>query len=429
MSVPFSERPRSKSELATWLDEFVQNAGFLERYPYYAAILAKMSKVADPSVKRMAVSLHDGAFFLHVNVESFLREPETLRGVLLHEVHHVALGHLTHPKFAECEEPELMDLAIEMSANEYIEEPLPNPITWRAYAACGARAGQSTMERYEALVEHAAKTGTRPRPTPTTGGEGPGSAVDDHRYFAQGRQKPGSAAQNALLLDRAIQDAHVPPPTPDDGPKRTDPSAKPSRASLVAGRTPGSLVEELTGTKRTPESYVDWRTALAMFTARARAPAHTWSRPSRRFPDRPFEIPGRTYRPRRSDEPCLLAAIDTSLSMTLPELEEVVRHLALVNERARLVVAECDVEVSRIYPFSGTIERVSGRGGTDLRPVFAPSILNAHGVDGVVYFTDGEGPYPERPPPIPVLWVLTKPQSFGCPWGERAHLGTWASRR
>lgn len=416
--------PRSKNELAAWLDEFVGNADFLEKYPYYVAILAKMAKVADPSVKRMAVSLHDGSFFLHVNVESFLREPGTLRGVLLHEVHHVALGHLTHPKFAECEEPELMDLAIEMSANEYIEEPLPNPITWRAYAACGARAGQSTMERYEALVAHAEKTGTRPRPG-REGGEGAASAVDDHRYFAPGRKQPGAAAQNALLLDRAIRDAPLPR---EDAPTRTDPSAKPSRASLVAGRTPGSLVEELTGITRAPESYVDWRTALAMFTARARAPTHTWSRPSRRFPDRPFEIPGRTYRPRRSDEPCLLAAIDTSLSMTLPELEEVVRHLALVNERARLIVAECDVEVSRVYPFSGTIERVSGRGGTDLRPIFAPSLLDAHGVDGVVYFTDGEGPYPAEPPRVPTLWVLTKPQDFGCPWGERAHMGTWARR-
>ena len=319
-----------------------------------------------------------------------------------------------------------MDLAIEMSANEYVEEPLPNPITWRAYAACGTRAGQSTIERYEALVAHAAKTGSRPRPTPTTGGERAGSAVDDHRYFAAGRKQPGAAAQNALVIDRAIRDA---PKSATEGPKRTDRSGKPTRSSLVAGRTPGSLVEELTGTARTPESFVDWRTALAMFTARARAPTHTWSRPSRRFPDRPFEIPGRTYRPRRSDEPCLLAAIDTSLSMTLPELEEVVRHLALVNERARLVVAECDVEVTRVYPFSGTIERVSGRGGTDLRPVFAPSVIDAHGVDGVVYFTDGEGPYPEAPPRIPTLWVLTKPQSFGCPWGERAYLGTWASRR
>ena len=29
--------------------------------------------------------------------------------------------------------------------------------------------------------------------------------------------------------------------------------------------------------------------------------------------------------------------------------------------------------------------------------MFAPSVIDAHGVDGVVYFTDGEGPYPEAP--------------------------------
>src|SRR6185369_8706862 len=100
-------------------------------YPYYAAILGKMHPVADPSVKRMAVSLHGARFFLHVNVESFVAEPQYLRGVLLHEVHHVALGHLAHPKFAGAAEPDLMDLALEMSANEFIEEPLPNPIVWR----------------------------------------------------------------------------------------------------------------------------------------------------------------------------------------------------------------------------------------------------------------------------------------------------------
>jgi predicted metal-dependent peptidase len=165
------------------------------------------------------------------------------------------------------------------------------------------------------------------------------------------------------------------------------------------------LIEELTGTVRDPDSYVDWKTALAMFVAKARSPTPTWSRPSRRFPDRPFEMPGRTYRPHRADEPCLLAAVDTSLSMTLPELEEVGRHLALVNQRARLLIAECDVEITRIYPFGGALERVT-----------------------VIYFTDGEGPYPEAPPPVPTLWVLTKPQAFTCPWGERAYFGTWASR-
>src|SRR6201996_5710116 len=135
---------RSPSELEAWLETFLRDPGFLEAYPYYAAILAKLTPVAGPSVPRMAVSVHEGRFYLHLNVDAFMAEPQFLRGVLLHEVHHVVLGHLTHPKFADVEEPELMELAVEMSANEYIEEPLPPAITCRAYSAVGIRPGQST---------------------------------------------------------------------------------------------------------------------------------------------------------------------------------------------------------------------------------------------------------------------------------------------
>lgn len=406
------------SEIEAWLEAFVRDPSFLEAYPYYAAVLAKLTPVADPSVSRMAVSLHDGRFYLHVNVESFIAEPQYLRGVLLHEVHHVVLGHLTHPKFAEVEEPELMELAVEMSANENIEEPLPNPITWRAYSACGVRAGQSTMEKYEALVEHLRKTGARPKPQPGQGGPlASTTPLDDHRHLRRGDKSPGGVAQNALLIQRAVADAPEPPPEEAN-----------NRRWKLAGETPGRLIEELAGTTLAPETFVDWKQALRMFVARARAPVHTWSRPSRRFPDRPFEVPGRTWSPRRTDEPHLLVAIDTSLSMTRAELEEIARQLTVLGDRAHLVVAECDVEVTRVYPFAGRIESVSGRGGTDLRPVFAPSFLATQRVDGVIYFTDGEGKAPESPPPVPTLWVLTKPHAFGCPWGERAWLARSARR-
>ena len=53
-----------------WLSDFLRTSGFLEKYPYYAAILARMRPVADPSVGRMAVSLHNTHFYLHVNVVS-----------------------------------------------------------------------------------------------------------------------------------------------------------------------------------------------------------------------------------------------------------------------------------------------------------------------------------------------------------------------
>jgi len=182
------------------------------------------------------------------------------------------------------------------------------------------------------------------------------------------------------------------------------------------------LLEELTETTRAPDEVMDWRAALAMFVARARAPVHTWSRPSRRFPQRIFEVPGRSWAPRRDAEQQLLVAIDTSLSMSKAELEEIARHLVVLSSHVRVTVAECDVSIARVYPFAGRIENVIGRGGTDLRPVFAPSFLGAHDIDGVVYFTDGDGPFPKETSPVPTLWVLTKPQAFRCPWGQRAYL-------
>jgi predicted metal-dependent peptidase len=441
----------TRSELETWLAGFLHDPSFLASYPYYAAILATLAPVADPSTVRMAVSLHDGRFYLHLNVDAFMAEPQFLRGILLHEVHHVVLGHLTHPKFADVEEPELMELAIEMSANEFIQEPLPPAITCRAYSPFGIRPGQSTIERYEILARYLRTTGKRPRPMP--GGDASGT-VDDHRFFARGKAMPGAVAQTALLVDRAVKRAReeraqqippLPPRAPSAREKRRGraapktPEGIPSTPShdggdprsaaedgerrfLVAGRSPARLVEELFETTRAPDKVMDWRAALSLFLARARSPVHTWSRPSRRFPNRIFEVPGRSWAPRRSENPRLLVAIDTSLSMTRQELEEIARQLVVLSERAHVTIAECDVEVSRVYPFAGKIENVVGRGGTDLRPVFHPSLLGAHDIDGVVYFTDGDGPFSREPAPVPTLWVLTKPHEFRCEWGERAWL-------
>jgi predicted metal-dependent peptidase len=129
--------------------------------------------------------------------------------------------------------------------------------------------------------------------------------------------------------------------------------------------------------------------------------------------------------------PSLLVAIDTSLSMTGRELAEVSRQLVGLAEHARITVAECDAAIARVYPFEGAVAEMAGRGGTDLRPVFEPGFLGRMKVDGVIYFTDGEGPFPEAAPnlltgsrlgALPVLWVLTKPVTFRCAWGERASL-------
>jgi predicted metal-dependent peptidase len=402
----------SAADLGAWLDAFLRDPVFLERYPYYAAILARLHPVADPSVQRMAVSLHDSRFYLHINVDAFLAEPQYLRGVLLHEVHHIALGHIGHPKFTEAAEAELMDLALEMSANEYIEEPLPNPILWTAYAAAGIRAGQSSIDRYNLLVEAHRSGAFEQRP-----GKGPRhdheSRADDHRYLKRRERDPGAVEHTRKLIQDAVGQVQQREPEGDD----EDPKRR-----LLAGKTPGRLLEELTGASAEAAIFVDWKAALRLFVARARAPVHTWSRPSRRFPDRIGEIPGRTYSPRVIVKPQLLVAVDTSMSMTTQELEEIGRQLAALADYARITIVECDAEITRVYPFAGALGDVAGRGGTDLRPVFEPDFLAAHRPQGVIYFTDGDGPLPERAPALPVLWILTKPLEFACAFGERAVL-------
>ncbi|MFT3926131.1 MAG: VWA-like domain-containing protein [Myxococcales bacterium] len=423
MSKPVQRGTLETSELRGWLESYVWDQAFLARYPYYAYVLAELEPVADPSVPLMGVSLvptltrttggssaRAGRYYLHVNIEALQRDPRFLRGLLLHEVHHIVLGHLAHPKFFGVDQRDLMQMAQEMSANEHIEEPLPEPVLVKHFERFGVRPGQSTLERYELLCKARAE-GQEPKPQRDT------HQVDPHAWQEQASPPPGGIQETRELLQR-VRDQGA------DDAERV--KVKQPQHARLAGRSPDQLLAQLGGTQLPPKVAIDWREALRNFVAQARAPMHTWSRPNRRFPGRIGEVPGRAYQRRTVLRPLLIIAIDTSMSMTEDELSEVARQLSRISEHARLHVVECDVKITRSYPFRGRLEHVEGRGGTDLRPVFEPSLLRSLGADGVVYFTDGDGPTPEQAPHgINVLWVLTKGKAprFHCSFGDIVSMG------
>ncbi len=378
---------------------------WLARYPFHAAVLARIEVVRDPTVQWMAVSLERGRYFLHVNVEQLSAQPQFTAGILLHEIHHIALGHLSHPKFHEgVERPEVMETCVEMSANDGITEPLPNPIVWEDFARFGVRASQSTLERYEALLPIHRK-GALAKAL-RDGGAG---AVDDHGPWREGEGSgAGSLARTQEIVERSLDEAKRDGLAPD---------------ARIAGMSPGRLLEALgVSASAANDDAIDWRAALAGLVQRLRAPSRTWARPNRRFTDRVGAIPGRAYRTGGSSRPSVMAVIDTSASMDAAALARVARELERVSPHARVVVCECDTEVTRVYPFAGAIDAVMGRGGTDLRPAFSPVLLAREGIDAVVYFTDGEGPFAPVAPGVATLWVLTGERTFACPWGERAWL-------
>lgn len=383
----------------------VAGRDWLARYPFHAAVLSRIEVVEDSSVQWMAVSLERGRYYLHANLAQLSLGREFTAGILLHEIHHIVLGHLSHSKFRDAIEfPEVMETCLEMSANDGITEPLPSPIVWEAFARFGVRASQSTLERYEALLPIHRKGALAKALR-----DGGADDVDDHGPWRDGgTANAGSAAKTRELVERSLDEAQREGLAPD---------------ARIAGLTPGRLLEALGSTpSAVSDQSIDWRERLAGLVQRLRAPTRTWSRPNRRFSERVGEIPGRAYRTGGSSRPSVLCVIDTSASMDAKALAMIAAEFERLAPYARVVVAECDTEVTRVYPFAGKIDTVMGRGGTDLRPAFDPALLRREGIDAIVYFTDGEGPFSESAPGIPTLWVLTSAVNFACPWGERARL-------
>ncbi len=371
-----------------------------------------MQAVEDPSIPVMAVSAHGKHVWLHVNVDYFMR-PEYMKyvhGVLLHEVHHVVLGHLSDPEYASPVHPDLMELAMEVSANEFIREPLPgNPPVWTMFKDYGLKAGQSTRERYDALV--AARQAGAKIPVPAKWVDAHIARGVGRRTLPNGRPDLSQYIRVKRLVSSAVEQVR----------RNRAAQGQSGVGGSLAGRDPGNFIEELDETFPPPtKPRMDWKTALRLFATPQRRAFTTYTRPNRRHRARVGEIPGRVYRPDVAKPKRLFVVIDTSGSMSTEELNEIAGELRRLGRLARFTVVECDTMIHRVYPFAGTFADAAGRGGTDLRPVFEPEFLAEHRPDGVVYFTDGEGPYPEEAPGVQTLWVLTKDWPFRCPWGQQA---------
>jgi predicted metal-dependent peptidase len=132
-------------------------------------------------------------------------------------------------------------------------------------------------------------------------------------------------------------------------------------------------------------------------------------------------VPGRVRRPGKAR---VLAVIDTSASISTADLAEISAELKRMSRSHEVVVAECDAEIQACYPYGGPICQVHGRGNTDLRPPLQPSFLNTVRPDVIVYFTDGHGPAPERPPRPPVIWCLIEGGKIPATWGRVVRMGS-----
>jgi len=357
----------------------------LAKYPLHASVLGSMPVVCRPDVGTMGVTISGSKVHLLHNPGFVLKLPiPELIAVLIHEVHHVIFNHLLM-KRKDYPHRSALIVAQEVTVNEFITEPLPKGCVllqdWPMLPP-----GESTDQRYQRLKNVV-----------------PVNYIvvlcDNHGGWPADLTPEEEEALKELLAN-AVNSVD-----PGDIPEEL-------REALQAwGVSTDARVEEIShGFGKT----VNWRVALRRYLGGLLDVQPNYNRPPRRFPHMVGILPAQS---RRSNKPKVMAVIDTSGSIDAHSLTLIDNELRTLAKHFTVTVVECDVEIHRVYPYK-KLDKLWGRGGTDLRPPLEQAFLAKHKPDVLIYFTDLYGPFPDSKPKTPVIWAVLPGGGTPPLWGK-----------
>lgn len=421
----------------------------LRAHPFHSHIAAGWRVRPDLSLNTMGVCWSCGSVQLLWN--PFFVDQITdaeLAGVLTHEVNHVVMRHpFLFPEQAN--PPADFDsyaalVAEEVTVNEFVALPLPgSPLLLADFAPqCPALAPlQSTRERYRLLYDgararrhHEAQQKLKQSLENLIRdllkkGIGKDSDVASHAGWESFRNGGAAAALAVSVATAKALNRHGHALSPE---LHQLIQAAHSALGGPPGSAGGGMLETLAGTA---QARLSWQSILRRLLAVGHDAEPTYQRPPRRFPELAGVLPGSRRVPTRLK---ILAAVDTSGSMSSDTLDEIAAELRVMARTYDVATVEFDAQIQRRYrltggsdgssPFGGSaasadpLRQMQGRGGTNFFPVFERDTLawaaDGDELSGVVVFTDGFGPAPDRGPREQVIWVLMgNGVRQPAPWG------------
>ena len=167
-----------------------------------------------------------------------------------------------------------------------------------------------------------------------------------------------------------------------------------------------------------------WKELLNQFVTSCFGGSRRWLPPNRRYISS-----GLYLQSRRDTRLQAVLAIDTSASTKADLPQFAAEFVNLLNTFGQydltVICCDCQVQSVKTYsqenPFDGKKIRFSGGGGTAFTPVFEYVKKNMQDVHLLIYFTDGYGDQPEKPP-YPVMWIITPNGKNSIPWGYEINL-------
>lgn len=388
------------------------------RHPYLASAAARLPLIDGSSLEWCGTLATDGYnIFMNPTFVASLSEEETI-GVLAHEIMHCVLGHIDRRGDRE---PGGWNLAIDYATNAFLLESgftLPaGGLFERSFR------GLTAEDIYDRLPMVVTARGGRVAPSARKGRK-------SDRQAPQRGQEIGASAARGF-------DEHLDPgdprgaifrgkdfPTAEERKRLRDGLGR-ELLSGLSGVEAGYLHEEI---RKAGREQVPWQALLARFVTGLRTNDYRTYPFNRKHLWRGIMLPSMGVPGPKH----IVVAIDTSGSMGHQVLGGILKELDSLRavSQCRLTLLECDAGVRREESFEAweltntAFERraFAGRGGTDFRPVFRWLEKRETGAvdrpDCLVYMTDGYGTFPDRGPPLPVLWIVPKSGIEKAPFGS-----------
>ncbi len=393
--------------------------------PFFGALALRLQIVEDPSAKTFWV---DGVS-LGYNPEYMesLSDLE-VRGVIAHEVLHVANGHCWRQGAREHDRwNEACDYAINpMVTSSGMVLPKGTKLDTRF-------SGKSAEEIYGVLSQEAKqkKPNAQPQPQPKPDSQQPGqkgNGTSDKpgnqgsgpnpslppQSGGQGDPSPGAGASCGEVRqykgpDKAVKEAEWKVAV-----------VQAAKAAKMRGKLPGDL-QAMAGEAVRP--VVDWRAVLHRFAQQSSPTDYSFAMPNRRYLHLGFYLPS-LHTPAIGDAVFVRDSSGSLFDETQAQFDAEIISVFHTLKPARLIVMDCDTRVTQVQIFergdSPEIKPVRGGGGTAFTDPFVR--IAADGINPVflVYLTDMLGSFPTVAPHYPVLWASTTPLSRArrAPFGE-----------
>jgi predicted metal-dependent peptidase len=399
--------------------------------PFFGALALRLKVVEDPSCKTFwtdSVSIGYNPAYL-----AGLNDLET-RGVLAHEVLHVANGHCWRQGDRD---PDLWNDACDHAINPIIVDAgmlLPKgalmDVRFRGKSAeeiYGILVHEKRQKQKQQQQGKGQQDGGKPggqsdqQPGDPTGGSSPPQSANGANTPSAGSDPAASANANA---DPAPSCGEIRQYVADDRAKQEAEWKvavhQAAKAAQMRGGMPGGLQGMIA---QAVEPAVDWRPILHRFAQDSSPTDYSFAIPNRRY------LHMRLYLP-SLHEPAVGDAVfvrDSSGSVWDETQAQFAAEILAVNDAVRprrLIVMDCDTRVTQIQTFERgeavDLQPVLGGGGTSFLDPFRRLADDGIHPAFLVYLTDMDGRFPDEEPSYPVLWASTTPlrRARQAPFGE-----------